>query len=313
MRKLLLFVCMLAGTAYPEIGHAQIARYRTQAGIPAACSPPFLTIDTTNNTFYFFGADGLCHAGGGTVPATGITFTANAGSITHSTGYGISANSDTSKMEYAENGVTFGFLNYHSLLSTWHSDTAIVSPSRGDIIYRNSAGLWTNLALGASGIYKKSNGTDLVNSTLPAAGTGACTGTQIVSGLNADGAPTCNSVPPSTITFEINGAGAAITTGEASAVTLQSSCTLTGYTILGGTADTATFKMWKNASATAIPTIADVINTSGVAISSGTKVTSTTLSDFTDTTWTAGDNVIASLTAVGGVTKYAKIQLYCQI
>jgi hypothetical protein len=56
-----------------------------------------------------------------------------------------------------------------------------------------------------------------------------------------------------------------------------------------------------------------LINNTQVSISSGTKVTSSDVSDFTTTAFAANDNLIASLTAVGGVTTYALIELYCQI
>jgi hypothetical protein len=63
-------------------------------------------------------------------------------------------------------------------------------------------------------------------------------------------------------------------------------------------AGTCTIKFCRKASGTAVPTISDSINTSGVAISSGTLVESTTVSDFTSTTVTAGDIIIAIATAV---------------
>lgn len=67
-------------------------------------------------------------------------------------------------------------------------------------------------------------------------------------------------------------------------------------------AGTATVKVWKIAAGTAVPTIANVINTSGVAISSGTMIQSTTVSDFTSTTVTAGDTFAFAITAVSGVS-----------
>lgn len=67
---------------------------------------------------------------------------------------------------------------------------------------------------------------------------------------------------------------------------------------------TATVKVWKIASGTAIPTVANVINTSGLSISSGTCVDSSTVSDFTSLTITANDKFIVTITAIaGGATK----------
>ena len=61
---------------------------------------------------------------------------------------------------------------------------------------------------------------------------------------------------------------------------------------------TATIKFWRVASGTTTPTSADSINTSGVALSTGTSVSSTTLTDFTSTTVTAGDRFAIQLSAV---------------
>lgn len=73
--------------------------------------------------------------------------------------------------------------------------------------------------------------------------------------------------------------------------------TITGYSI-SVDAGTCTMKTWKKATGTAIPTSGDSISTSGVSISSGTHVRSTTVSDFTSTTVTANDIFIATCTSV---------------
>lgn len=68
-------------------------------------------------------------------------------------------------------------------------------------------------------------------------------------------------------------------------------------------AGTATVKVWKIATGTTAPTSANVINTSGVSISTGTAVRSTTVSDFTTTTVTANDIFAFEVTAVSTATK----------
>lgn len=68
-------------------------------------------------------------------------------------------------------------------------------------------------------------------------------------------------------------------------------------------AGTLTAKFWKSTSSTAVPTSSNSINTSGVSISSNTHVHSTTLSDFTSTTFNAGDTFGGEFTAVSGATK----------
>jgi len=78
--------------------------------------------------------------------------------------------------------------------------------------------------------------------------------------------------------------------------------TITGWHIAVNTG-TVTVKAWKVARGVAVPTIANVINTAGVAISSGTYIYSSTVSDFTTTAVTAGDIFAFDITAVSGVTE----------
>jgi len=76
-------------------------------------------------------------------------------------------------------------------------------------------------------------------------------------------------------------------------------CTINRYTLMVDTG-TITVKFWRVALGTAIPTSGNSINTSGVAISSGTAITSTTLSDFTSTQLNANDGLAMNVTAVSG-------------
>lgn len=66
-------------------------------------------------------------------------------------------------------------------------------------------------------------------------------------------------------------------------------------------AGTATVEVWKIATGTAVPTVANTINTSGVAISTGTALHSTTLSDFTTTTIAANDIFAFNIKTISGV------------
>jgi hypothetical protein len=101
----------------------------------------------------------------------------------------------------------------------------------------------------------------------------------------------------------LDGSGSAI---AANSTTIAIPCVFSGsiaaYTITVDTG-TCTIKTWKKATGTAIPTVSDVISTSGVAISTGTVVRSATVSDFTSTTVTANDLFIFTVTAVSGATK----------
>lgn len=75
-------------------------------------------------------------------------------------------------------------------------------------------------------------------------------------------------------------------------------------------AGTCTLKVWKKATGTAIPTVSDAINTNGIAISSGTLVRSTTLTDFsTNTNVTANDVFIANVTATSSGPKLITLTL----
>ena len=100
-----------------------------------------------------------------------------------------------------------------------------------------------------------------------------------------------------TIGFTVDGGGSAITTGKTKGyITVPLAGTIRAWSI-GVNAGTATVKVWKVATGTAVPTIANVINTSGVSISSGTYIRSTTLTDFTTTTVAANDVFAFDVTA----------------
>lgn len=94
--------------------------------------------------------------------------------------------------------------------------------------------------------------------------------------------------------------GSAISTGVLGYVRMPYACTGLGSWSITVDAGTDTVKTWKVAAGTAIPTTGNSISTSGVAISSGTNVTSTTVTDFTTATTTAGDIFGFDLSATSG-------------
>ena len=103
--------------------------------------------------------------------------------------------------------------------------------------------------------------------------------------------------------FSTDGAGSAIPTGKvAGYVTVPFAATIVGYSIMADTG-TCTIKTWKKASGTAVPTVSDNISTSGVSLSTGTTVTSTTTSDFTTTAIAAGDILAFNITALASATE----------
>lgn len=91
-------------------------------------------------------------------------------------------------------------------------------------------------------------------------------------------------------------------------VTVPFSCTLSAYNLLVDSG-TVTVKFWKVATGTAIPTSGNSISTSGVSISSGTAIHSTTLTDFTTTTFSANDIVAMNVTAA--TAKFVNAVLEC--
>lgn len=115
---------------------------------------------------------------------------------------------------------------------------------------------------------------------------------------------TCRTTwPRDTRGFTVDGGGSAISTGKVKGYfVFPDAATITGWNITVDTG-TVTVKVWKIAAGTAKPTSSDSINTSGVSISSGTSIRSSTLSDFTTTSIAAGDIVAYNIEAVSGVTE----------
>lgn len=102
----------------------------------------------------------------------------------------------------------------HNLLSASHGDTLAASVVRGDIIRGNATPAWSRLALGGSNLYLKSDGTDVVYSTLAAGGVGSCTN-QFVTAANADAAPTCTTATLASAQFANQGTTTTVLHGNA--------------------------------------------------------------------------------------------------
>jgi hypothetical protein len=128
-------------------------------------------------------------------------------------------------------------------------------------------------------------------------------GVVAIEGVNIETTATTANSKKRSIVFDVNGGGSAITTGQKGGIIrCPVAGTITAYSISVDTG-TCTVKFWKKATGTAIPTVSDNINTSGVAISSGTHVYSTTVTDFTSTAVTANDLFALNITAVSSATK----------
>lgn len=160
-----------------------------------------------------------------------------------------------------------------------------------------AAGARTNLGLGTlatqSGTFSgTSSGTNTGDQTITL--TGDVTG----SGTGSFAATLKNALKDFAHGFTTSGT---VVTGKVKGFyTHPQAATLVGWNITVD-AGTMTVKTWKIASGTAKPTISNVISTSGVAISTGTAVQSTTMSDFTSTAVSAGDIFAWDITAVSGV------------
>lgn len=109
-------------------------------------------------------------------------------------------------------------------------------------------------------------------------------------------------------------AGGAIAATIGLPVTAASACTIRAWSLSIPAADTGTVtvKFLKIAAGTSSPAIGNSINTSGVSLSSGTHIRSTTLTDFTSLIVSQGDIIAADLITVGGSPTGLTASLECQ-
>ena len=117
-----------------------------------------------------------------------------------------------------------------------------------------------------------------------------------------------------------NGGGQALTSGTTVGSSLLYTsplpfgCTVTAWTVTVDTG-TAGFRVWRAAAGTAVPTIANTLNGGDLAISTGTNLRSTTMTNFTGgtaPTLTAGDILAFQLNAVASSPTYVAVSLQCQ-
>lgn len=108
-------------------------------------------------------------------------------------------------------------------------------------------------------------------------------------------------------TFDIG--GMPLSAGATRYLTVPFACTLSGWN-LAVDQGTASMKIWRVPTGTAIPTIANSISTAGIAISTGTAAHSTDMSDFTSVAVAANDIFGFNLSAVTSAT-FLSITLEC--
>ncbi len=122
---------------------------------------------------------------------------------------------------------------------------------------------------------------------------------------------------PHLVTFTVDGAGTALTTGVKMPVKIPYGGTLTGYTMTCSPSGSITFNLFRAADGAGLPT-ASIINSAGggggsgtlPAIATGVEGKSTTFTSWGSTTLTAFDNLALNLTTVDGVVTKCTFVLY---
>lgn len=107
--------------------------------------------------------------------------------------------------------------------------------------------------------------------------------------------------------------GSTVSTGQSAPFRIPYACTISSWNISLAPSGTATISLWKIATGTAIPTVANNDSTLGVSIASGTSVQSSTVTDFISPAVALNDLAIASLTAVGGSPTSITYSVECDL
>jgi hypothetical protein len=111
--------------------------------------------------------------------------------------------------------------------------------------------------------------------------------------------------------FYNSGSPLVASTTSVGGFTVPVACTVASWDIDVSPSDTATIKTYKVATGTTHPTSTNSISTSGVSITTGSHVHSSTLTDFTTTSAAAYDVFGFALTAVGGTATQLTFSLEC--
>lgn len=230
---------------------------------------------------------------------TGVLF-ANQGTTTTLLHGNAAGNQSYAAVDLA-NDVT-GTLAAGSLPTTLTSGTAITNAA----LTTPSLGVAT-----ATSINKMAITAPATSSTLAVANGKTFTASNTITLTGTDGVTAnISNVRIRTVTFTFGAPeGSTLTTGLTRYVTVPYACTISAFNLLAD-AGTFTVKFWKVATGTAIPTVANSISTSGVSLSSGTALHSTTVTDFTTTAVSANDIMAANITALA-TAKMVQAQLQC--
>lgn len=212
-------------------------------------------------------------------------------------------------------GSTFTLLNpapaNTCIIAVQNSSGGSLTISRNGLLINNAAADMT-LAYSATnpfGVYIKSDGTNYWIDT----GAQGPTGPTGATGSTGPAGPSQRAW-----SFVFSNGGSALTSGQLSGTfTSPISCTLNFWDIdtqvnNAPGADTATVKTYKIASGTTSPGVGNSISTSGVSISTGSHVHSTTMTDFTTQAVSQYDVLAFDLSAVGGTATQVTFTLGCQ-
>ena len=180
--------------------------------------------------------------------------------------------------------------------------TALASASADDVMYivDDPAGTPASKKITFSNVQ---GSISALGSTQIADGSVSNTEFQYINSLTSNAQTQLTALKTVTIGASVDGGGSAITTGKIKGFfTVPYAGTISGYNITVDSG-TVTIKTWKIATGTAKPTSANSISTSGVSLSSGSAVRSSTVTDFTSTTVSVGDIFAFNIEAVATATE----------
>lgn len=177
--------------------------------------------------------------------------------------------------------------------SSGYTFDAAVRPSANDAAALGSATVsWADLFLASGGVINFNNGdVTVTHSANTLAFAGASSGYTFDANVATTGTFTKNGndITVGTITYVIDGGGAAITTGDKGDLTIPFACTINEWTLLADQSGSIVVDIWKDTYANYPPTVADTITASAKpTISASTKGQSSTLTGWT-TSVAAGD------------------------
>ena len=259
---------------------------------------------------------------------TGLTWTSAAASGVSSISFGTTG--------LTPSGTGTGAVTVAGTLATTNGGTGLISFNANGAVYASSSSALTTGTLPTTGggtglssfttngaVYATSSSA-LATGTLPTAsgGTGLITytagdlvyssATNTLGKLNigtAGYALVSTGTAPSwvaqysSITFIIDGGGAAITTGIKGDLTIPFNCTITEWTILADQSGSIVVDVWKDVYANYPPTVADTITASAKpTVTSSIKNQSSTLTGWT-TTITSGDTLRFNVDSVATIQR----------